>query len=412
MTSNSRITPIGSLTPNSAHAPAPAPPLAPTSGPAGTLRFGAALRLLLLFLGLALVATPASAQRRGKEKKSKDKPVRLVRIDYFQGRLADAQAQARDRNVPIVVLAVLEGEEASDRFREQLRDNATLAQGARDAIVLLVNNGQHDTKKLKVKKPDGKSETVEVCSAFHTPSCEVHQRNWDPVYQEYVAARIEDGAWLLPTAYVITPKNELAETLYSANPPADSAILTALRDAQRAAGPGMTLDELRQVQKLVADGRLMIRAKGWPDAYRYYTQVLDIVANGKFAEEAQAESKVASAGMLADLEAALALLTPETIRDGYTKLNEMSTTYAGSPLEKRVADALKGAARDPRWKDTVAALKLEFAADALWDEAQELIRKGEKKAADRLLRKILGKRFAATPAAERVRAQHPHLVKR
>ncbi|MCP3916611.1 MAG: hypothetical protein GY711_13730 [bacterium] len=361
----------------------------------------------LLVLAGCILCAPAIAQRKGKGKE-----VRLDRVAYFDGRLAEAQKQARERNVPIVILAVLEGEEASDRFRDQLRDNRTLAQGARGAIVVLVNNGTHETKKLKVKGADGKSKTVEVCEQYHTPSCEVHQRNWDGVYQEYVATKSEDGRWDLPSAYILSPKNEIAKVLYDAQPPSDSEILAALRDAQRAAGPGITLEELRLVQKLTADGQLMMRAKGWADAYRHYSGVLGIVATGKYGEEAERESKAALEWMRKDLDAAAALLTPESVREGYTKLHEMTRAYAGSPLEKPVADALKSAARNPELKEAVAALKVEFAAEDLWEDAQELLRKGDDKGAKKLLRKILGKRYAATPAAERVRTQHPELVKK
>ncbi|MEE8467860.1 MAG: hypothetical protein V3T22_05365, partial [Planctomycetota bacterium] len=89
--------------------------------------------LALLALGLLLTALPAAAAQRGKRK---SKPPQA--LNYHDGELAAARAEALGRNVPVLVLCILEGEEANERFQHQLLDNPPLVAAALHALVVLV----------------------------------------------------------------------------------------------------------------------------------------------------------------------------------------------------------------------------------------------------------------------------------
>ncbi len=60
-------------------------------------------------------------------------------------------------------------------------------------------------------------------------------------------------------------------------------------------------------------------------------------------------------------------------------------------------------------KEELALIKAEMAAEALEEEAEALLRRDEERKAMKLFKKILGKRYAATETAKRVRERFPEL---
>ena len=61
------------------------------------------------------------------------------------------------------------------------------------------------------------------------------------------------------------------------------------------------------------------------------------------------------------------------------------------------------------WKEEIAAWKLEKEAEDIWAEAHELLKKGQRRPAEKLLRKLLRSKFAGTEVAQRVREKYPDL---
>ena len=60
-------------------------------------------------------------------------------------------------------------------------------------------------------------------------------------------------------------------------------------------------------------------------------------------------------------------------------------------------------------KEELAQIKAEMAAEVIEAEAEALMRKDEERKAMKLFKKILGKRYAATETAKRVRGRFPDL---
>lgn len=355
----------------------------------------------VLLLSFLVASAPlAHAQRRKKEG---PKPEELA---YFDGDLEQARTEAAQRNVPVLVLCVKEGEEANARFRDQLRDNTALAGATHDLVVILVNDGTHALVERRVRGPDGEKVEVEVCEDYHTRSCDVHRRNWDAVYQQFVVGP-KAGLWELPEVIVLSPGWEIDSRIYHGQPPGDAEIVTALQKARVKAGPGITRGELVEVERLAAEGRRLVQAKLWAEGWRAWDGVLATIDRGPYGSEASAAREVALGGMRADLERAKSLLTPETVREGYRSIARMLETYAGSPLEKQVETVARGAERDPALKDSIRALKVELEAEALLREAEQLYAAGEEGKAKALIRKLLGRKYAETEAARLAREKYP-----
>ncbi len=360
--------------------------------------------LPLLALGLLLIAAPAAAQRR----KGKSKPPRAM--TYYDGELSAAREEAAGRNVPVLILCIIEGEQGNVRFYNEIKDNRELAAATVDVIVVLINDGHHEQMEIKVKGPDGKTVKKTVCDAYQTDTCDVHRRNWDAVYEALIADGDTEGRWDFPQAMILLPDFELLTRIYNVTPnfdfPSTSEMTKALKSAHIKAGPGITLEELRKARPLAAEGRTMSSAKLWGASWNAWNQVQAITTHGVLAEEAQAGAESALEGLRIVLEQTVERLVPsETGEAGraYRKLIELAGEVSESSLGGELRAAIKRAERDPLLKAELARTKLEIEGEAILDGVHALLQAGEERKAQRLLKKLLGKRFLGTRVAERGR---------
>ncbi len=359
---------------------------------------------VVLALAAVLLAPPAVGsplpQGRGRSQQRQ----RPERLEYFDGTLEQAFEACRERNVPLVILCVLEKEEANDRYRDELKNNASLAEKLGKAVVLLVNNGRHASTEIRVRGPDGKRVEREVCSAYHCSTCEVHRRNWDAVYQTFVATQ-KQGLWALPEAIVALPDRSIHARISSGEPPADSAVISGARAAASKLGPGLSREELVEVKRLAEEGRRMGRASAWGDSWRAWDALLAIAQAGPFTDEGKQGCKQAEAGLraeLAEVEEALGL-EGEAAQRACRDLVELARDGAGTPVAKGVSTLLGKARRNPELKPWITRATLEVEAEALLEEALEHLRQGEEKKARALVKKLTGKKYGDTAAAARAR---------
>jgi len=348
-------------------------------------------------------------QRRGKKK------AKVPDIVFYDGELDAARKEARERNTPVLILAALDGEEGSTRFHDAIMgtNREAMATAVASTIVIIVNNGTHELKKVRRKDANGDDLEIEVCSSWETKSCDVHQKNWDDVYLEFTADAGDDGeggAWALPELILLTPLGEVAWR-DSGDPMSIANVETQVKEARRVAGPSLTKKELTLVKRLLDDGRTMMRAKSWHDAWHAWAGILAITEKSVYAEEAGREQPKALEGMGKDLDKLVAQLVPATARSAYVQMVELAKGFSGTPLDARMKSELKKAEKNKELKAIIAAVKLELQADALFDKAMALFDAGKEKQALKELKKILSKKFRQTPAAQRVRERFPELVK-
>jgi hypothetical protein len=114
--------------------------------------------------------------------------------------------------------------------------------------------------------------------------------------------------------------------------------------------------------------------------------------------------------MQKELERIAALLVPGTAAKGYEEITKFATEIVGTPLEKDVAARIKKAEGDKAIQPELKAWRLSAEADALLREANGLTDTGDKKKAEKVVRKLLGPRFAGTPAQETARKLWPEIA--
>jgi len=363
-----------------------------------------------LFVALCALAPFQKGGAKDKEKKGgpPSKAAAVVpALQPWKGKLADAKAMAKERNVPVLVHIILEAEESNDAYREKILTDSDLLKRSPSALVIVANQGQHESKKIEVLV-DGEKTQATVCSVYPMfDNCQQHQAAWEEIYLDY---REESGDMMCPQTVVLAPNGTLSGRINTSSVPEPSEIGALLVAAIAKAGPGLTEEQLVVVKKALEDGRRLTAEENWIPAWHAWSSVLAITPKSPHADAARPEEAKALAGMQTEFERIAALLVPGTAAKGYAELTQFATEIVGTPLEKDVALRIKKADGDKAIQPELKAWKLSAEADALLREANGLIDTGEEKKAEKVVRKLLGPRFAGTPAQETAKKLWPEIA--
>src|SRR5437773_8679389 len=171
---------------------------------------------LFLVLGLVLPLLGALGAPQKPPHKPAPKPpanapqkagVQGPKLEPFIGHFEDAKKSAKERNVPLLVHIVFEGEEASDRYRDKVLPDAELNKKSAECLVVIANNGTHPKKTIE-EVVDGNKVRREVCSVFPMfATCGQHQKMWDDLYAQFQG---EDHVLHCPQTIVLTPDGQIS----------------------------------------------------------------------------------------------------------------------------------------------------------------------------------------------------------
>jgi len=321
----------------------------------------------------------------------------------FIGDLEAAQKEARERNAPLLIHIILEGEEQNDEYRGNLLPNRELIELSEGCVVIVGNNGEHRT--IQVTGKDG--EKRQVCSAYQMfENCGQHRATWDPIYHAY---QDDNGELGCPQTVLHGPDGEIAWRHNIRNPPSASEIAKAIKSAKKKYGPSLTADELRTVKGHHIAATNAAKALDWPTVWERCQAILEISELGVWAEGAKASQAEAIKEMKAQLESLEERFVPGQAAEAWRELTTFEAATRKTPIAREISSLKKKVERDKDIKEELALIKAEMAAEALEAEAESLLRQGEDKKAMRIFKKVLGKRYAETEAAKRVRARFPDL---
>ena len=329
-------------------------------------------------------------------------------LDAWLGDLAGARKEAAERNVVLLLHVILEGEPQNDDYRNDLLPHPKLLELSQRAVVMVANNGQHKLETY-IEKVDGLELERRRCSVYPMfESCVPHNAPWLEIYREL---QEDTGELRCPQTVIEQPGGELAWRYNVANPPPAAELVQALERAQKAAGPGLTSDQVRAVKSAAFDARNMQRAQGFAAAWKHWQEVLALTQRGVFAEEARAGQVACMEALGAELAAARALLVPGTGAQGYAKLLELLAACAGMPNERELKKEVRDAERNPEVRGEIARYKLELEAEALFDEGVALFDAGDERRAERTIARLLKTpKYADTPAARKAAERFPQWV--
>lgn len=370
------------------------------------------LSLVATALGVQLLAPPTVlapaegpapealglvTQRGGKKKRAAKA---FVDLEPFVGDLAAARALARERNAPLLLHVVLEGEPQNDEYRDQLLPDRDLIAVSHGAVVVITNNGDHGRARVK-EEVEGETVRREVCAKYRWfSSCADHRAAWDSAYNELAN---EEGELRCPQTLIELPGGKAHWRYNDGNPPATKEVIAQLEAAQQAAGPGLTNEGLRRVRSLRKSARHAQDGKLWGEAWRDWAGVRELIAGGTYGEEAATALAEVEAAMDAELASFEARLVPGSAAEAYGDLVELAKGWSTTSREAQVRRLMKRAEKDKAIKEEVARKQLELEAEGLYAEYEALVREGDEKAAKKVLKKLQRKKYADTPAGKRAR---------
>jgi hypothetical protein len=328
-------------------------------------------------------------------------------LDPWRGKLDAAKASAKERNVPLVIHILLDGEESTPRYVKDVLDDPDLVRKSAECIVIVSNNGTHPSSEVDAIV-DGQKTKRKACSILPMfTSCSQHQASWDGLYALY---KEENGVLRCPQTFVLGPNGDEVLRVNSGQPPEAAEVVAAITAAQAKFGPGLTQAQLDQVRKDLEAGKALMASKSYVEAYKTYAAVLAVTTRSAYGEEAAREQPKALSGMQADLERIATSIVPGNAVKGYQELVEFAKNAVGTPLEKDALDRLKKVDSDKAVHAEIAAWKLSVEADGILGQARDLFDKKQDKQAEKLVRKLVGKRYAATPASQTARKLWPEIA--
>lgn len=346
----------------------------------------------------AAVACPTTSHALQKRKKEEPPP----RIEVFRGELADARTRARDRNVPLVVFVIQEGEEANERFRDDIYVNKDVIVAVQHVVVVLANDGKHEMKKIVEERGEEKVER-EVCARFETPTCNEHRRHFDTCFAEFNV----EGLMQTPQTIVVLPDG--VEHGRIVDVPAPSQVVAVVQEASRKAGPGLSEEQYLEVRKLLDEGQRAHTRGKWEVSLRCWDAILAIGDAGPWADEARKTRAEALKLMQEEIDRALALLESGSVAAGYERLLELRALYEDTPVSKDLERTIRAAERNPDWADEIKAYKREVEARELLAEIEKMLAAGDETKAKGRMRKLL-RSYADTEAATIAKGRWPDLV--
>lgn len=361
-------------------------------------------------LVLALVAPAFAAQKPVTKPPPKTAPAKnapVPKLTPFLGKLEEARASAKARNVPLVVHVILEGEISSDNYKKQVLDDADLLRSSSECIVIVSNNGSHP-KGVIEEVVDGAKVKREVCSKYPMfASCAHHQQSWAALYSELQTA---DGSMNCPQTVVYAPDGTIATRINTGNPPEPSEVVAAILEVRAKYGAGLSQAQLDDVLKKLDSGRALMNAQSWAEAWKCWAWIVALTPKSAYGDEASKALPIALAGLQKEYERIAALLVPGTAVKAYQELVAFAAATVGTPLEKDVSARLKKVETDKAIAAEIAAWRLSVEADQLLAEARDAYEQKQEKKGERALRKLFGKRFSTTPAAESARKLWPDIA--
>ena len=359
----------------------------------------ATLALLAQALAPPTVLAPTDPQGRGRRRKTPE-----VELTPFVGELAQARAHAGERNAPLLIHLILEGEAQNDQYRDTLLPDRELRAASVDAVVLIANNGEHEPKTV-FEEIEGRRVESTVCSKYPWfRTCGEHRLPWQSLYE---ALREENGDLGCPQSVLYLPDGKQHWRKNDRNPPSKKELLAALKKAVAAAGPALDEEQLATVRRLRGEARRSMEGSLLGAAWAEWTAVLTLARGGTHHAEATRSREEVERLMAARLEDLGGQLKPGQAAAAYAELYTAQADWGEAPAAAQARKLMKKAEKDKAIAGEIADWKREQEARELLDAARAATREDRASDLRKSLRKLFSKKYANTAAAEAARQEFP-----
>jgi len=320
-----------------------------------------------------------------------------------------AKKEASDRNVPLVIIFIQDGEAQNEQYSEELQSDKEVLKISRQAVFVIASRGSESEHKKRAVKERG-VESRSVCGKFGEISCLEHQRIERQAFLQYTSGEINT-----PHTFVCDPQGKVVSEEDDYIP--TSVLLKMVQGAISAAGKGISEDDwveshasfsaAEEKWKRIRESRVESpKGEDLPDAIRLFGELADPTRSDAIAMRARAR--------LEEIEA----LGDELRKDAELKeerklwaeaighYRTLVVQWKGTRLEKAAKAKLRELEDRPDVKEALRAGESEAAARRLLDAAEDQIRRRQHEGGIRGLLKIVSAhRNTAAGAAAQARLE-------
>jgi hypothetical protein len=215
--------------------------------------------LLLAIAGVAAAQQPSASQ-----------------VAWWSGTWDGAFEEAKTRNVPVLVVFIQDGEEASERLANATFKDPEYVKMTLRCLPIVVSLQFHG-----LKKEESGGTVRAVCSKFGSTTCEAHQNLETPARVELCGSQVQT-----PQHVLVLPDKTIVDRIVDLAPV--SGLQELVAKGVKKLGRGLTAAELKQVRDQFRDAKAKIEKQDWAAAVKVAKDAMTIAKGTPFAKQAEA----------------------------------------------------------------------------------------------------------------------------
>ncbi len=301
---------------------------------------------------------------------------------------------ARNRNAPVLVSFIQDGEEANDRMVNGIHKSDEVVKLTRRFVCFIANSGNHE--QTGQKQPDGSMK--QVCQKFGSVSCAEHRAVESWAFKQYTQGEVKT-----PQHLFCDPTGKVLENIIDV--PDVSGFTEALENTLRAAGPGLSTEEYRKFSDALGAADRAAKLGRFAEAIKGYKGITTAknLQKAALAERAKEGLKQVEESGKQTLAAVDEATTRKDWVPAVVELERLGREFKGEPLARTAGEKLRVLKGNAEVNAELKAKAAEVKAYELIDTAEKHLAKGKPADGVRLLSQVTAG-FADRPVGKRAAA--------
>lgn len=281
----------------------------------------------------------------------------------------EALKEARERNVPVMIAFIQDGEEANERIVNNFYTQKDFVLMTRKFINLLACRGtESDHGSIRVKQ-NGK--WVRICKKFGSITCLEHQEVERQAFLDYMP----DGFVKTPQHLFCSPDGKVLEKIIDV-PLLEDFLGTMLAVLERV-GRGLSREEYSQLRENFKNGEKAFRKEKYGEAIDFYNRVIGTGFKTPWVDRAKEEVKRIDALGREKLVRVKELIEGEKYLEAWKLLEAVEADFTGSAVAKEAKSEKRAFSSIPAAKEVLEKHQRECQAEELFYKGKEWEQKGK-----------------------------------
>ena len=322
--------------------------------------------------------------------------VNATQVRWWRRDFDRAFEVAKNRNVPLLIAVIQDGEEANERLVDGLFDDRKFVELTESTVPMICSRKRHGNRRQEL---DGT--VVSSCKRFGSVPCEVHVSHERDMYGTFFGGE----SLKTPQIMAVLPDQTVVDRVIDVG--GFGQYQAIVRAAQKKLGVGMSRIEYKKADSALRDGRRALAQKRYVDAWNAVKDLAKLPKNSDIGKGARRIVSEALAEADRMIEAASAAFEAKDFWTVFETTEKIRDAYPGTPVAKRCVTLEKAAKKDRAGRKAAQAFKKQRRYLPDWKKAQAFEKKRDYGKAHDLYAKIV-KRAKGLPLAKRAQERLDH----